>query len=383
MRLALDPGAGRNTVPVRSAILGAALAMSVVVATVVFGASLDTLVSRPALYGWNWTYALSAGNPTHISQQRAAALLDHDPDVSAWAGVYFATLEIDGQTVPVIGASPHALVAPPILTGHGLDDPQQVVLGAVTLAQLHKHLGETIEVGSAGRETGESSDRRNGHPSVARNQRVAPHRDGHGGAAFVHRHPGSREQRLGQSGCRSQQHLRAVAARCERRGGAAHAAAAGSRGERRRASRRCSARPRSSTTAPSATRPRCSAPRSQPARSARSASRSSRRCAGAAAISRCSRPSASPAASSPRPSRGKRASQSILGTVVGVPLGILAGRFLWDRFANALHVVPEPTVPALSIALIAVGAVLLANLVAAIPGRQAARTRTALLLHAE
>ena len=58
IRFALEPGGGRNAVPVRSAILGAALAVVVVVATVTFGASLDTLVSHPALYGWNWSYEL-------------------------------------------------------------------------------------------------------------------------------------------------------------------------------------------------------------------------------------------------------------------------------------------------------------------------------------
>jgi hypothetical protein len=44
-------------VPVRSALLGAVLAVAVVVATVTFGSSLGTLDSHPALYGWNWTYA--------------------------------------------------------------------------------------------------------------------------------------------------------------------------------------------------------------------------------------------------------------------------------------------------------------------------------------
>src|SRR5205814_8426233 len=82
IRFAVDPGRGRTSVPVRSAIFGAALAMAVVVATVTFGASLDTLVSHPALYGWNWTYALSAGNPTFVAEARAAALLDHDPGVA-------------------------------------------------------------------------------------------------------------------------------------------------------------------------------------------------------------------------------------------------------------------------------------------------------------
>jgi ABC-type lipoprotein release transport system permease subunit len=68
---------------------------------------------------------------------------------------------------------------------------------------------------------------------------------------------------------------------------------------------------------------------------------------------------------------------------VGVPLGIVIGRVLWNRFAGALHVVPQPAVPALTITLIAFGALVLANIVAAIPGRQAARTATAVLLRAE
>ena len=72
-----------------------------------------------------------------------------------------------------------------------------------------------------------------------------------------------------------------------------------------------------------------------------------------------------------------------LGVLVGVPLGIVAGRVLWDRFAGALYVVPQTTVPAPAIALIALGALLVANLVAAVPGRQAARTETAVLLRAE
>jgi hypothetical protein len=43
----------------------------------------------------------------------------------------------------------------------------------------------------------------------------------------------------------------------------------------------------------------------------------------------------------------------------------------------------QSSVPAGSIALIALGALVLANVVAAIPGRIAARTPTALLLQAE
>ena len=102
IRFALEPGSGRNAVPVRSAIVGTALAMVVVVATVIFAASLDTLVSHPALYGWNWTYELRSGyaGVSNIPEQHAAQLLDHDADVAAWASVYFDTFRIDGHTVP-------------------------------------------------------------------------------------------------------------------------------------------------------------------------------------------------------------------------------------------------------------------------------------------
>jgi ABC-type lipoprotein release transport system permease subunit len=72
-----------------------------------------------------------------------------------------------------------------------------------------------------------------------------------------------------------------------------------------------------------------------------------------------------------------------IGTVVGVPLGIVLGRFIWDLFAREINAVPQPTVPVLSVVLVVVGALLLANIVAAIPGRSAAKTPTALLLRAE
>ena len=50
--------------------------MVVVVATVTFGASLNTLVSHPALYGWNWTYDMDGGGGLgDVPGQAAARLL--------------------------------------------------------------------------------------------------------------------------------------------------------------------------------------------------------------------------------------------------------------------------------------------------------------------
>ncbi len=147
IRFALEPAPDSAATPVRSTILGTTIATIVVIATVIFGSSIGTLVSHPALYGWNWTYELSGGGGAgDIPAHRAAVLLARDPQVSAWSGYYFGNIEIDGRTVPVLGAHAQAPVAPPILVGHGLDGPNQIVLGPGTLAQLHKAVGDFVSV---------------------------------------------------------------------------------------------------------------------------------------------------------------------------------------------------------------------------------------------
>ena len=135
VRMALEPGEGRSAVPVRSALLGSVLAVALIVTTLTFGNSLQTLVSRPALYGWNWTYILQpvgAGNGN--VPKVTFSLLKHDRYVAAYSGVSYNDMEIDGQSVPFLVANVDAPVAPPILSGHGVDAAHEVVLGAATMA---------------------------------------------------------------------------------------------------------------------------------------------------------------------------------------------------------------------------------------------------------
>jgi hypothetical protein len=72
-----------------------------------------------------------------------------------------------------------------------------------------------------------------------------------------------------------------------------------------------------------------------------------------------------------------------IATLTEVPLGIIIGRQVWVLFAHEIDVVRTRTVPAPTIIVIALGALVLANLVAAIPARLAARTPTALLRRSE
>ena len=146
IRSALAGAPGRDAAPVRSALLGAVVAITVIVTSLTFASSLNALVSQPALYGWNWNYALLAGFSAaeNLPAAETTALLDHDPDVAHWAGVYFETAKLDGQSVPVLAMKPGARVSPSMLTGNALDEPSQIVLGPATLASLHAHLGGTV-----------------------------------------------------------------------------------------------------------------------------------------------------------------------------------------------------------------------------------------------
>ncbi len=73
----------------------------------------------------------------------------------------------------------------------------------------------------------------------------------------------------------------------------------------------------------------------------------------------------------------------VIGTIVGIPVGIALGRFLWDGFVREIDVIPAPSVPALWVALVAVGGLVLANVVAAVPARIAAGAPAAALMRAE
>ena len=71
---------------------------------------------------------------------------------------------------------------------------------------------------------------------------------------------------------------------------------------------------------------------------------------------------------------------AVVGIVIGVPLGIVVGRATWLAFANNLGAVPVAVVPPSQIALLAVGALIAANLIAVAPALVATRFKPADLL---
>jgi hypothetical protein len=143
VHFALESSRGRSEVPVRSILVGSVLAVTLMATTLTFASGLDTLISRPALYGWNWSYVL---NPENDVPPVAVHELNHDHDVAAWTGFAYTDVDIDGQTVPMLSTAAHAKVIPPILSGHALHNSHQIVLGNQTMSSLHKKVGDIVLV---------------------------------------------------------------------------------------------------------------------------------------------------------------------------------------------------------------------------------------------
>ena len=390
VRFALDPRVGGTTVPVRSAIVGTALALVVVIATVTFGASLDTLVSHPSLYGWDWNYELTGGGGiAPVPLHQGAVLLDHDRSVAAWSGVEFGgSVAVKGQEVPVIGERPGATVSPPILSGHGLDAPNQMVLGGATLAALHAHLGETVAVRIAGsRPTPLEIVGTATMPTVGI-QIGAPHPTmGTGALVSSTVIPASVSNANGVTPPGPD----AVLVRL--RPGAAPAASLRSL---QRIAHELTLPTNYGVTLLAVQRPaeiiNYRSMGTIPAFLGAGLGAGAVVALGLTLVASVRRRRHELALLKTFGFTRRQLAATVawqasvavgLGAVVGVPLGIVLGRFLWDLFAHEIDAVPLPTVPGVTIALIAVGALVLANVVAAIPGRIAAKTATDSLLRTE
>ena len=371
-------------------MLGAALAIVVVVGTVTFGSSLHTLTSRPRLYGWNWDYELIGGGGIgSVPQQLSSSMLARDHDVAAWGGAYFGGVQIDKILVPALAGTPGASVAPPVLSGHTLDRADQIVLGASTLSELHKHLGDTVVVNTGSSKTvtlrivGTAT-----MPAVGGSGSGTSHLEMGTGALLSYRLiPPAVLNVVGNLPTGPN------AVFVQLRPGVNRASAL-------RALNRIAAKLSQPTNYGVAV---MSVQHPAEIVNYRSMDSTPLLLGAALALAAVAALALTLVTSVRRRRRDlallktlgftRRQLASVvtwqsmiavsIGVIVGVPSGIVVGRALWDLFAREIHAVPEPTVPAVTIAAIAIGALVLANLVAAIPGRQAARTQTAVLLRSE
>jgi FtsX-like permease family len=403
LRFALERGTGRSAVPVRSALVGAVLAVAVVVTTLTFASGLRTLDSQPALYGWNWSYAISSPGGSSVPPV-TFGLLKHDPDVAAWTGYDFADVAIDGQTVPILLSPSHAALNPPILSGRPLETKNQIVLGAATLAALHKKVGDTVMVSYGSpqdapvyvpptplRVVGTATLPALGtsgalHPSMGTGAMINlaiespsfkkaisqpdPNLNGFDVEVVRLRHGISPSAGLASLRRITSSADRLMASDPEGQGDVYQVLGV------QRPAEIVNYQTTGATPGILAAGLATGAVVALGLTLAASVRRRRRDFALLKTLGFSRRQLALAVA-------WQASVSAFVGIIVGVPIGIALGRWLWVLFARGIYAVPKPSVPVFEIVLVALGALVLANLVAAVPGRMAARTRTSLVLRTE
>jgi len=363
VRLALEPGRGRNAVPVRSAILACMVATATVAGALAFSASLGHLLDTPRLYGWNWDAEVSG----LLDASHVPGVLSKMPAVAAFAQGTTSDIGVDSDRVGALAMSPgRGAVGPVVLSGRVPARDDEILLGSQTDAgvalgqQVRVHIGDAslhlrlvgrgvlpilsdtshlgtgawLTFGALHKLVGDS-------PNVTMDTFLVRYSgDPHAAATLVRTFGvdgvATSEAPTGLIGFGDLSALPLVLGGVLAAGAVAtltHAVATSVRRRRREL----------------AILKTLGFVRGQVALTV----------------------------------AWQTTTIAAVALLVGVPVGAAAGRWAWTLFAGQQGMVSEPVLPLLSMLLLLPAAVVLANLVAAIPGRIAARTSPAIVLRAE
>ena len=125
-------------------------AAAVVVAAAVLVGSLTTLIDTPRNYGFPWDVQVGRFERSPELVDEAVESIKAIPDVSAASLLYSAdSARIDDTTQRLIAFGPvadYTIVTPTITEGHAPLGANEVALGRPLADKLNKHIGDTIDV---------------------------------------------------------------------------------------------------------------------------------------------------------------------------------------------------------------------------------------------
>jgi FtsX-like permease family len=363
VRMALVSREGAVAIPVRATLATAILAVGVAAAAATFAASLNHLIETPRLYGQTWDFESGAGPEAPRALIRRIV---GDPALAAVALGNDSSVEIGGRAVTVRAMENlKGAIAVPVVEGRASRGAGEMLMATKTLHALGVHLGDVVRVRSGTRVV---------------SQRVV-------GRGILP--PSGNRDRLGEGAILSFRALRQIQPQVPRSlleirvaAGADRAAAL---------ARLTDIFDPSAAVRPSevgdyggvdATPVIIAALFAAVALAALAHSlvTSIRRRRRDLAIYKTLGFTRRQVLATVM---GQGTTVAGVGLLAGLPLGIAAGRFIWNLFAESLGVLPEPVTPLAPVLLLIPATILVAGLVATLPGRMAARLRPALVLRAE
>jgi hypothetical protein len=362
VRLALARGRNSSTVPTAATLLTATAAVAVVAVALTFTASLNHLFSTPRLYGQNWDYRTNYDVPT--TRPVPLARIRADPSISDAAQGEETSVLVNGRRVIVSAMEDVKGRIDPIVTaGRPPVRANELALSENTLDALHLGVGDWVEargsrsrrmhivgravlpesVANSARPTGamtfEAIERLDPEASPAIFEaRIAPEADYEARLArleqaYIHPRPGPPKTVADFEGIRNLPVVASALLAAIAVAALAHTLATAIRRRRRHL----------------AVLKTIGFDRRQLLATV-----------GWQALT-----------------------FAAIGLLVGLPLGVAAGRWAWYLFAKQIDVIPEPVTPLALILLLVPAAVVIALAVAALPAWSAAKTRAAVVLRAE
>jgi putative ABC transport system permease protein len=148
-RLALGTLGPGSRVALATVVVG----LVAVVGAATFAASLARLVDSPERQGWVWD-AVVGNYSSQESADEGAAALAANPDVDRYAPYQWSTFTLDGESTVLAMFDPgDDDLVPVVLDGRAPQSADEIALGRGALDELDKALGDTVELAATGAPT--------------------------------------------------------------------------------------------------------------------------------------------------------------------------------------------------------------------------------------
>jgi putative ABC transport system permease protein len=143
LRMAVEPGRGARAVPVRAALAAAVVGVIGVVAALTFGAALGWLVTEPVAYGVQWDANFVGPFDASALDDEAAALAEDDA-VAAAAPLAVVPIRVEGDVLQSYWFADQMSDLVTVIDGRAPRTASEVMVGDATLARLDRDLGDTV-----------------------------------------------------------------------------------------------------------------------------------------------------------------------------------------------------------------------------------------------
>ena len=368
VRMAVEPGRGRSAVPTRAALVGTTLSLAALVAALTFQAGLDRLLGTPRLYGWNWDAVVGSPFDEDTSEEVVPALAGNRL-VGGFSAITYAEVEVGSTRVRTFGFDTvQGLVMPPIVSGRAPTGPDEIVLGAKTLRDVKRSVGDTVDVRVGDRRATMRIVGRGVLPGIGESDE-----GGLGDGAFTTDEALERLVPRAPANLFAVRYTHGVPAR--QAGASLEALGFGVTGSDPPKGVADFGRVESLPTVLSALLVLVAA--GTLGHTLLTGVRRRRRDLAILKTLGFVRWQVAAAVA------WQSTTLAVVALLFGVPLGVAGGRWVWRVFADELGIVPQPVVPALAVLVLVPATVVVANVLAAGPGRAAAGTRPALVLWSE